>query len=485
MSTTGQATSSPRLGVVARRGILWQGVAFGTAKLSLLVSTVVLARVLGPDDYGFVALATVLALSLTVIADLGASQALVYLPQAPRRLGAAIVLGLAGSSVLALLWVGASPWVASELGHEDSAAMVATLGAVIVLTAFGQAPDAILRKQLRFSRRLPAELARGLTRAGVAIGLVLSGAGPWSLVWGEVLGAAAFALTSWAMAAPNLGPSRAWFDRSEHRAILSFGLPAALNGALATAVLNVDYVILGATLGTTAVGIYLVGFRIPEMLVLSVFQVFSQVAYPVYVRLHDDTARLARAYLLSLRVQSLYGLSVGAIVAVLSPLLVPVLFGEQYTETVPVMQAIAVYVVLRSLSAGAVDLFKAVGKPKYGVLLGVARLAVLIPLLTFATRGGVTAVAVAQAVAALFFTVVVQRVACRLLGLSWTHLVRAVTMPVVAAAAAAITAGSASWVLRDMPDVAVLLMASALAVLVSLGVLALLDMALLRRLTSR
>lgn len=484
MSTRQKAAPSPDLGLVARQGVVWQALAFGAAKLSLLVSTVVLARVLGPDDYGFVALAAVLVLSVTVVADLGASQALVYLPRSPRRLGAAVVIGLAGSSLLALVWVVVSPLVATKLGHADWGAMVATLAAVIVLTSLGMAPDAILRKDLRFSRRLPAELARGLTRGGVAIGLVLAGVGPWSLVWGEVSGAAAFALMSWVMAAPELGPARGWFDRSEQRALLSFGLPAALNGALATAVLNVDYVIIGAALGTTAVAIYLVGFRIPEMLVLSVFQVFSQVTFPIYSRVQSDLPRLSRGYLLSLRVQSLYGLTVGATIAVLSPVLVPALFGEQYAGAVPVMQAISAYVVFRSLTAGAVDLFKAVGRPQYGVLLGVARLVVLVPVLMLATRGGVTAVAFAQAVAALVFAIVMQRVACHLLGVPWADLARALSVPVVAAAAAALTAAVAARAFGALSEVAVLALAGCLAALVALGVLALLDKALLKRLMS-
>lgn len=480
-----RATPSPGLGAVARRGVVWQALAFGAAKLTLLLSTVVLARTLGPDEYGFVALAAVLVLSVTVVSDLGASQALVYLPRSPRRLGAAVVLGLTGSTLLALVWVGIAPTVAAEFGHAGEGAMVATLAPVIVLTSFGMAPDAILRKDLRFARRLPAEVARGVTRAGVAIGLVLNGVGPWSLVWGEVAGATAYAVTSWVMAAPELAPGRTWFDHSEHRALLSFGLPAALNGALATAALNVDYVIIGAALGTTAVGIYLVGFRIPEMLVLSVFQVFSQVAFPVYARLQDDVPRLARGYLLSLRVQALYGFTVGATIAALSPTLVPVLFGDQYADAVPVMQAIAAYVVFRSLAAGAVDLYKAVGKPQYGVLLGVARLVVLVPVLAFAAGGGVTAVAVAQAVTALVFTVVVQGVACHLLAVSWADLARALSVPGVVAAAAALVAVVAVSAFGAFSEPVVIALAGALAALVAVAVLALLDGALLRRLVSR
>ncbi|QIK68263.1 oligosaccharide flippase family protein [Nocardioides sp. HDW12B] len=474
-------SGGPNLGSVARRGFLWQGLAFGLAKGTMLLTTIVAARVLGPDDFGFVSLAIVLVLAVCVVADAGASQALVYLDAARERFAPALLVALASSTVLALAWAALSPVVADQLGRPDDALMVGTLAFVIVLTALGQSPDALLRKELKFSRRLPAEMARGLTRAGVAVGLVLAGVGPWALVWGEVAGAATYAVTSWLMARPRLGPPRTWLARDERRAVLGFGLPVALNGALATAVINVDYVVVGWLLGTTAVGIYLVGFRIPELLVNSVFQVFSQVTYPVYTRLNGDRERLGRAYLLALRVQSLWGLSVGTTVAVLSPVLVPVLFGEQYADSVTVMQAIAAYVVLGSLSTGVTDLFKAVGKPHYGAMLQAARLVVLVPTLVVATQWGLTAVAVAVALVALVFVVVVQRLACRLLGLRWSALAATLRVPVLAAVAAGVVGSLAMVGLAGAPGAVTMVLAGAAAGLATIGVVLVTDRTLVSR----
>lgn len=480
-----QDPAPPGLGSVARRGFLWQGLAFGLAKGTMLLTTIVAARVLGPDDFGFVSLAIVLVLAITVVADLGASQALVYLPATSGRFAAACVLALSGSLTLALAWAALSPLVADQLGRPEDATMLAVLGLVIVLSSLGQSPDAVLRKELKFSRRLPAEIARGLTRAGIAIGLVLAGVGPWALVWGEIGGAAAYAVTSWLMARPLLGDWRQWPGREERRAVLAFGLPVAANGALATTVVNVDYVVVGWLLGTSAVGIYLVGFRIPELLVNSVFQVFSQVTYPIYTRLNGDRVRLGRAYLLALRVQALWGMSVGVTIAVLSPVLVPVLFGAQYADSVTVMQAIAAYVVLGSLSTGVTDLFKAVGKPHYGALLQAARLVVLVPTLIVATRWGLTAVAIAVAVVALVFVVVVQRLACRLLALPWSALLGALTVPLLAAVAAGAVAALAVALLPDAPGVVVLALAGAAAALATAVVVLVTDRSLVAKVVSR
>jgi lipopolysaccharide exporter len=442
----------PSLAGAARRGVLWEAAAYVLPRLMLLASTVVLARVLGPADYGLVSLAVVVIMALNIVSDLGVSQALVYLPRSAPRTDAALATALLGSMGLAAVWVVAAPWTARWLGDPHAAPLLSGLALVLVLMAAGQVADAILRKELQFSRRLPGELARGVGRGGVAICLALAGLGAWSVVWAEVLGALAFLVVAWVMVSHRSGPWRGWLDRQQLRPLLGFGLPAAANGMLATLVVNVDYVVVTALLGPTALGLYLVGFRIPELLVMSVFEVFSQVTYPVYVKVAERRERLRHAYLVFLRVQAAYGLAVGAGIAVAAPVLVPVLFGDAYAQTVPVMQAIACYVVFRSVAVGAVDVFKAVGRPQLGVWLGVGRLVALVPALLVAARWGIVGVAVAQAMLALVFAVVIQVVGCKVVGARAPEVLRALGPAVLTGAASGLAAavvvhvgGGPSW----------------------------------------
>ena len=132
--------------------------------------------------------------------------------------------------------------------------MLQVLAVVLVVTTVGQVPDAVLRKRLQFSRRMPGELGRGLARGLVAIGLALAGFGAWSLVWAEIAGAVALRRGLLADgAAPDrqlaqvVGPGR-------DATLLRFGVPTALNGGLATVVLNVDYLVWWRLLGAGGAG---------------------------------------------------------------------------------------------------------------------------------------------------------------------------------------------------------------------------------------
>jgi len=475
---------TPGLGLAARKGFIWQAAAFLVARISMLASTVVLARVLGPADFGLVSLGLAIVLTLNVIADLGASQALVYLPRSPRRTDAALGMSLAGSLFLALVWVLVAPTIATGLGDPEAGPTLQVLALVIVFTSLGQVPDAMLRKELQFSRRLPGELTRGLLRGLVAVGLALAGFGAWSLVIAEVLGALGYALVSWTMLRARPGPVRGWVDRIELRALTHFGIRAAMNGALATVVVNVDYVIVASMLGTTALGVYLVGFRIPELLILSVFQVFSQVTYPVYTKINDDAERLRRALLLSLRVQATYGMAVAAAIAVTAPIVVPLVFGAPYQEAVPVMQAIACYAVCISLAVSAVDIFKSVGRPELGIWMGVARLLVLTPGLLLATRWGIVGVAVAQALVALLFAVAYQQVVSRVLGLRMFELLKALLRPALTAACTGIGAYAGAALVGE-PTWWAVVVAGAAAALAGGTALLIADRPLLRKVVER
>jgi lipopolysaccharide exporter len=464
--------SSPGpLTTVARRGFVWQALAFGGARLSVLASTIVLARYLGPSDFGFISFAVVLVMAVTIVSDAGVSQALVYLETTRQLVGSALVIAVVSSLGLALLWVLVAPPVAARYGHDDRGLMLATLAAVIVVTAMALVPDAVLRRRLQFARRLPGEIARGVGRGGVAIVLAVLGFGPWALVIGEIAGALAYAVVASAMAYTS-GLRAARGTRDDARRLLRFGLPASANGVLATAVSNVDYVVVASVLGTSAVGVYLVGFRIPELVVLSVFQVFSQVAYPVYTRVKDEAPRLRRAYLLSLRLQASYGLAAGATIAATAGTMTAVLFGDAYADSAAVMRAIGLYVVFQSLAVGAVDLFKAIGRPDLAVRIGIARLAVLVPVLLLATRWGITGVAVMQAVVALLFVLVTQQVVIRKLDLRLRDVFLALAPSLLIASGA----GGVGWLVDRLVagDGLVSLVAAVSAAVATAGVLLLL-----------
>src|SRR5206468_2118109 len=133
-------------------------------KVAVLASTIVLARLLAPTDFGVVAIALVFITYADVVTDLGVAQALVFLPPDRRRNDAALVVCLAVSGAFVAVAMLVAPLAASFFGHPE------VTGMFRVLSAGGRhRAAAVPRLQHRLPHRGPAAWrpGAGLLRARV------------------------------------------------------------------------------------------------------------------------------------------------------------------------------------------------------------------------------------------------------------------------------------------------------------------------------
>ena len=431
-------------------GALWQGAAQAVAKAVVLVTTVLLARLLSPEEYGLVAFALVLMAYAEAIADAGVAQALVYLPRRAAFTRAALLLSVVSGCLLAVLVLAAAPAVADFFGHADVAPLVRLLALSLLAASLGAVPEALLRRELRFPRLTTAMVIRAVVTGAVTIGLALDGWGAWSLAWGTVAGSMSYTLSVWALL-PERRQVQFWrAGRADVRAVLGYGTPVAGSSMLAKLIFDVDYLIVGALLGAQALGYYTLAFRMPELLIINVFFVIATVTFPLYARARRDPDRLRGGYLQSVRIQSLYGICAGVGLAVVAPYLVPVLFGSAWARAITPLVLLALYAAVRSVGAGANEVYKALGRPGLSVLLSLARLVILVPVLIVASRWGIDGIAAAQLLVAVVFAVGMQTLAARVMHLRPADLVRA-TAPALVCGLAIGFVGVTLLVLQPSP----------------------------------
>ena len=451
-------SSRPSLRTSAASGMLWQGSSYLFGKLAVLVTTLVLARLLVPEEFGLVALAMVFITYADSVADLGVAQALVYLPRTAAHARAALVAALGFGLVLAGGAAVAAPLVAAFFGEPAVAPLLRLLSLSLLAGALASVPEALMRRDLQFRRLSGAAVLRSIAIGVVSVTLALQGLGALALAWGTVAGALVYVVATWSFL-PARPDARVWrTERAALRAVLGYGLPAAGGMLLAKLIFDIDYLIVGAELGAEALGFYTMAFRLPELLIINVFFVVSSVTFPLYSQAREDPDRLRRGYLTSVRIQAAYGMCAGLAVAAVAPVLVPVLLGDNWTPAVAALVPLAVYAALRSLGAGANDVYKALGRPGLSVQISLLRLVVLVPALLLATRWGVAGVAWAQVLAAAAFVVLMQGVALRVLGLRWKQLLQAI-WPALASGVAA--GGTALVLVLTLPGPALVVLAVA------------------------
>ena len=434
------ATAPAGLARATARGAVWSYATFIVAKGVVLLSTLVLARLLAPEDFGLIALALVVMNALDVVNDFGIGSAVIWRADDPRltsdvAFGLTIGVGL----VLTVATLLGAPVFATALGEPQVAGVIAALSVTFLIASLGSVQDARLRRALAFRRRFVAELAKGVVKATVTVVLAAAGLGVWALVHGQVAGVAVGAACYWTLAAwrPQLR-----FDRAVARSIVSYGSQITLLGLLAVAASNIDYVVIGRRLGTVELGYYTVAFRLPGLLILSSCAVLSQVLFPAFTKVSRDRGSLTGSLLQTIRALAAAVVPIGVGIALVASDLVSVLFGEQWMPAVTVMRWLAVYAVLATLLYSDGDVYKAIGRPVVLNVITVVQVGLAIPVLWWAAGIGIEAVAVGQVVVAAAVLLLRLTLVDRILGVRPWAVAGALRPVVVGAVALAAAVGA-------------------------------------------
>ncbi len=424
------APSERGLGGRALRGMAWAYGSYVGGRLVILASTAVLARLLAPDQFGLVALALTFMALLEGVSDIGLSQALVI--QQEDRLyerAETVFLSSVGLGVALSLFVAAiSPLMAELFDQPQLTAIGAVLGANFFLSSLGTTHYALAQKALDFRVRTYAEFADVIVRGTVGVILAIAGFGVWSLVIGYLVGTVALDVAIWSLVPwrPKLRPH--WADL---RSMAKFGGALSAIDVISSVIANIDYLFVGGILGTTALGLYTLGFRLPELFILNLSVVAGKVLYPAFAAIED----LGRAFLVTLRFTLIVALPMAVGLIVLAEPFVRVAFGDKWLGSVGAMQILTVCALAISVGIPPGTVFKATGRAGTLLKLAVLRLVAVAGGLILVTHLGINAVAATQAIVAAVAEAIILVLAARVTKVRVPEVWREAWPPMVAAAA--------------------------------------------------
>ncbi len=437
------------LGRQAAQGAAWNYAAFLVSKGLLFVATLVLARLLTPDEFGLVGMALLIITVLEIFRDFGIGAALIYRQgEGDRDAAANVAFWLSagiGVTLFALNWFFA-PFTVHLFKTTDPtqanlmATLLRVLGFSLLFASLGSTHDALLQKEINYRRRMIPEVGRTLVKGVISVALALMGFGVWSLVIGQVVGEGIATALLWATS--NWRPTRV-LDRALLRPMAGYGSQIMVSNGLGTMVSDVDYFIIASLLGEGALGLYTLAFRIPEMIISNLSRAVSTVAFPVAARYQTDLPALRQAYLRMQHYMLLVLAPLGLGLAVATPTIMHTLFQARWDPAIPVMQLLSVYMVLGAISHWPGVIYKAVGRPGILNTLSFVKLALLVPVLwTGASVAGIEGVAWGQVVVQSVGIAIDMVVIARFVDISVTSNLRAIWPPFGAALTMALAMGA-------------------------------------------
>lgn len=416
-----------------RRAVLgtpWLLLQFVVTRVAQFAIMLILARLLLPSDLGVVALSSLVLAILGIFADLGTATALI---QRQDRVDAAADWVFLFNVGLGAFWYGIvwslAPWVALFF-HEPRLELVLRLmGVSVFVVAVAVVPQAFVVRQLRVRTRLFIDIG-GLAGNGVtSIALAVAGWGLWALVAGSVVGPLVQTLGFWRAAAWR--PRWPRRDRTLVRSIGGFGSAVSGQAGLVWIVNSVDNLLIGRWWKAADVGLYDLGVRVGTF-PSTITTAASSIIYPLFCRLQGDRPRLQQAYLKVVELMSFVTFPIGVGIAASAPLVIPWLFGPQWSSAVGVVQAVSMYGVMASVGGVMAPLCNALGRPRTLLWYLAFAAATAVPAYLIAVPYGISAVAVSHLILVCLRFPLDVMIPSRLLGLSTRDFWRSVRTPALA-----------------------------------------------------
>ena len=441
----------------------WVALGLGVRQLGSLLAIFVLARLLDPADFGLVALSLTVLLYVEQIQETGVGQALIYRRKDVRAAAAsALVFTVLMSVFLYGVVFVIAPLAARFLRAPDLVDVLRVMALVLVFRGLGVVPGAILERKLDFRSRTVAEVVAGLVQIAVFLGLAFAGAGVWSLALGHVAGAALLAALYWLLVPWRPSPRHA--SRRILTELMRYGRFIGASNILAVASNTIDNIVVSRVLGTTSVGYYAVAYRLADFPNSVLGHIVGRPMFPVYSMLQDDVDSIRHAYVRNLQRVALVAVPVSVGLAIAAEPIVLALLGETWLPAVEPLRILAIYALIKSFGATAVETLKGIGAPEWSLVSGLTYLAVVIPALVVLTRefelaGAATSMLLAVAAAALPAVAVTSRK----VHLSTGDLVRSLAPTLLCSALLAVTLAVL------LPQTESMTPAAALALLVSVG----------------
>ena len=405
------------LGGVLKRGAAMSAVGMVIAQAATVAQTLVVGRLLGPDEVGVFMAGSVMIGILVTVGNGGLAQALVHrktdIEDASNTvLAVTVATGLLGS--LALL--AASPLIGTLFHSSRVGLIAAATSGLMLLHVCSSVPDALMQRAFQFKRQMIITPAVSIVFAGVSIAFAIGGFGAWAMVIGWYASTITSAVLIWSMA--KWRPFRGRFSFRLWREMARYATPLLLDGLAERARETVEQVIVGRALGTPALGQYRYAYRIASLPSVAIITICSHVMFPAFSRISDDSIRFRAAFLRALGWIWFAALPLGALLIAVGQPVVVLLLGEEWRPAGAGAAAMAGIGLGMALDSVGWEAIKGAGRSSLLYWLTALRVCLGLPLILLLLPFGLVGVGVAISVTYLVVGIVTVELARPVVGAS-------------------------------------------------------------------
>jgi teichuronic acid exporter len=344
-----------------RAGIKWLALGKIGSQLIVWIFTIITIRILTPDDYGLLAIASIFMLFLSLFEELGLRARLVQLEQVDHDYARTVYgISIIANLVIALLLVAFAPLVALLFAEPRMTPILWTLSLLFVVGSLSAIPEAMINRALDFRSVAIIEVVQKSLAAALTLALAWLGCGYWALVGGMV--ASRVIRTAGLMWA---SPFHAWplFRFRGLGGTLAFGGHITGQGLIWWAFISYDQFLIGRLFGPHVLGIYSVALDLAYAPLAKVGSTISSTSFTGLSRVASDP-QMFRDYLqkgmrvlVVITFPLFFGMSAVAVDVI------PLLLGPNWSPAAPIMAVLCLSMPFRAMTPPLVASLNSLGLP--------------------------------------------------------------------------------------------------------------------------
>ncbi len=356
----------------------------------------ILSRLLLPEDFGLMALVISIIAFSQVFIDMGVSNALIHHQViSEQELSSLYWLSIFAGSVLTICLILMSSLIANFYNEPSLKPLLIFISFYFLITALSQQLRVLAEKELRFEILAKIELASTLIGTVIAVTWALLFPSVMALVVGIMMSAITMTSLCWLFLANGWRPLL-YFNLNCLNRFLWFSSYVLANNLINSLNQQADILISGRTISGSALGLY----SMPRDLTLRVAglinPIVTRISLPVMAKRQNDKRFLKTVYLKMLHMTASINFPIYLGISAFAPEIVMILFGSQWTETIPLLRILAIWGMLRSISNPVGSLIFAVGRADLVFRWNLGVFLIIFPSILLGSQYGNIGIAIIQ-----------------------------------------------------------------------------------------
>jgi len=342
--------------------MLWNTIQRFSVLVIQFVSTIVLARLLMPADFGVIAMLNIFIVVSNVFIDGGLGAALIQKKNITDiDYSTAFCWNLVLSILLSVILFITAPKIAEFYKMPILVNVLRVQSSLLIINSFSVIPTSFLMKAMRFKTLAIRYIIAALIGTVIAVILALNNFGVWSLVWSNIVSKIAGVVLLWSLSPfkPSLK-----FNKKSLISLFSFGGLVMFSNIIEKLYTNIQALIIGRLFSADDLGYYSKAYSVQQIPAGSLSTVISSVAFPALSSLQENKNSFYRNFVIMIKSIAFLSFPIMVLLIVIAQPFFVLLFTEKWIDSVPYFQILCLYGMFFTLITVNNNVSKALGKGK-------------------------------------------------------------------------------------------------------------------------